>query len=130
MSIANEFITRGHYRGGIDGADGGTCLIGAAGYATGMSEGTHFVPTWRVWLALPEHVRRALVRALPIGWTVPDNCDWITVDEDGFQLVWLFSDLNDADEVLRVAKEVDELLDQEASGVTAEAPSATREASA
>jgi hypothetical protein len=89
MGIAEELINRGWTQGVAEAEDGSVCLRGAAAYACGKS------PVWA--FTLPEHYEDALVRA--IGCRLPLIGIWN--DEPG----------RTYDEVLRVAKLTDEILD-------------------
>jgi len=88
MSIANELITRGWTQLTREDAEGRVCLAGAASYATVGNaygqcvESKEFMDMWRTLSGLVGY---------PMGWNdVPGRT---------------------FDEVLRVAKEADEILD-------------------
>jgi len=82
MSIANELITHGWYQGNYEGPDGSLCLIGAARNVYG-DQYDRYVNALRVLYKL--------VGGMVGGWN--DN------------------PTRTFDEVLRVAKEADEILD-------------------
>ena len=97
MGIAHELITRGWTQGLTLRSTGEVCLLGAAIRAYGIEE----VGTSRCWALLPSTVRDAL-------------CDATGIDDPlgGYAVGrWNDHDKRTFDEVLRVAKEADELLD-------------------
>lgn len=99
MSIANELITRGWNRGETVADDGSVCLTGAAQFAY-LGEARN-----GVWESpLPMNVRAAL-------WAcIPADAD-VTRRSDGTPILFSFNDRSTYDEVLRVAKMADEILD-------------------
>ena len=96
MSIANELITRGWGRGNYEDAEGRVCLAGAARYSVGSADRLDFRHALvAVFAALPADARRGGTdqwHAIFIG-------NWNDAPERTF------------DEVLRVAKMADEILD-------------------
>lgn len=94
MSIANELITRGWTQGTYEDTEGRVCLGGASWVAA---------ESWRDFSAAVT----ALFNALPADVTCGTTREWATI---------CIGDWNDHpartfDEVLRVAKEADEILD-------------------
>ncbi len=82
MGIAHELITRGHNRSEFEGLDGSVCLYGAAYCAANMD--------------LEEYTRFCNV----IERCIPAEVFYVTA----------FNEHAEYDEVLRVAKQADELL--------------------
>ena len=87
MGIAHELITRGWAQGASVAEDGKVCLLGAAAYANGWKGENGF------W-AMPTEMTRALNQLCGMAFTV-----------------WNDDPKRTFDEVLRVAKEADEILD-------------------
>lgn len=90
MSIANELITRGWYQGGYQAEDGRVCIAGAAKYAVEVQPemGRNSVQ-YDEWRAAVDVIRSLVGQN--VGY-------WNDAPERTF------------DEVLRVAKEADEIL--------------------
>lgn len=102
MSIANELITRGHVVGsrGVDWeADHGVCLLGAAAAMHGVR-----IVNAESWNdALPPATVDALISA--IAAVAPSYAEYRPA------AIFAYSDDHSYDEVLRVAKHADEILD-------------------
>lgn len=99
MGIAHELITRGWSQGSIRNLDDDArCLVGAAAAAFGDIEA---YVSRAAWVSLPSEVRLALLRAVPPNDVI-----------GGVGRVTAFNDAHGRtyDEVLRAAKEADELL--------------------
>lgn len=99
-SIAHELITRGWRKGSLVGDDGSVCLTAAAQFAT-LDD---LSPNGCMDYGVPREAREALHQALPAEAFNP-----IT----GEKIIWAWNDRPERtfDEVLRVAKEADEILD-------------------
>jgi hypothetical protein len=93
VGIADELITRGWTQGEVMAGDGSVCLMGAAACAAGLNV-TPYRTTSTVWMELPDRVRNALIAATRNEWVPEFNDDWHRT----------------YDEVLRAAKDADELL--------------------
>jgi hypothetical protein len=103
MGIADELITRGWTQGRIVNRDGEVCLMGAA--IAAYSDAQLLLDDFDLWDQLPETVRLAL--AVVCGGD-PTNRARVLLGIP----VYIFNDnANGFDEVLRAAKEADELLD-------------------
>lgn len=91
MGIADELITRGWTQGWTEDSEGRVCLLGAAAYASG-EYGNEVGNLWTMPPALVEILNDLCVMRFTV---------WNDAPERTF------------DEVLRVAKEADEILDRE-----------------
>lgn len=105
MSIANELITRGWTQRTSLKGDGTVCLIGAAAAAYGNLTDDYPV----CWRSLPESVRSALLAVIPLD--IREDCACMD-DDDIVSMGFNDTDGRTFDEVLRVAKEADELLER------------------